>query len=186
MGLEPEPGPWLFKVGTGTRTGTVKNSYGSTNAGNERCRYSVTLRRAAARTGSLQRPQAHMVHNYTGTKQSGKRDKEVNKCRCYSFTFVTVGGTKSLWPVLRILDGLIRIHIQEGKNDPQKYKKNEEISFFEMLDVLMAEGTLDVLEMQVLHGTDLAIKDPISGFMINQDTWRSDKITLSESNFSPQ
>jgi hypothetical protein len=72
--------------------------------------------------------------------------------------------------VLRILDGLIRIHIQEGKNDPQKYKKNEEISFFEMLDVLMAEGTLDVLEMQVLHGTDLAIKDPISGFMINQDT----------------
>jgi hypothetical protein len=26
-------------------------------------------------------------------KQPGKREKEVDKCRCFPFTFVTVGGT---------------------------------------------------------------------------------------------
>jgi len=31
----------------------------------------------------------------------------------------------------------IRIRIQEGKNNPQKYKKKQETSFFEVLGVLL-------------------------------------------------
>jgi hypothetical protein len=43
----------------------------------------------------------------------------------------------------------IRIQIQEGKNDPQKYKKIKRFSCFEVLDVLFlrAEGFFCVLDV---------------------------------------
>ncbi len=48
-----------------------------------------------------------------------------NKCRCYPFTFATVGGRESLWPVLRIRIRIDcgRLHPDPypgGQNDPQK------------------------------------------------------------------
>jgi hypothetical protein len=71
--------------------------------------------------------------------------------------------------VLRIriridFDDCIRIRIQEGKNDPPKHKKLEEISWFEVQDVLMAEGTPRLFK-NVLQDTDLTLKGPKSGFI---------------------
>jgi hypothetical protein len=53
----------------------------------------------------------------------------INKYQCYGYGFYQVSGSVSGFG--------IRIRIQEGKNDPQKWKKkNLKIACFEVLDVL--------------------------------------------------